>query len=64
MESPQLHIWVIVVVRLIHQGKQTLDHVERVIVLVQGEKGIWAAALLRRRGTSATNTNGIVLAWR
>ena len=51
-------------VGIIYEGEETLDQVVWRVALAQGKKGVGAAALLRRRGTSATNTNGIVVAWR
>jgi hypothetical protein len=51
-------------VRIADEGEEARDHVERVVVLAQGEKGVGTVALLRWRGTRASDTNGIVLAWR
>src|SRR5262245_55033991 len=51
-------------VRVVDEGEEALDHIERVVLLAQGEKGVGTAALLRRCGTSACDTDGKVLAWR
>jgi hypothetical protein len=47
---------------VVDEGEEALDHVERVVLLAQGEKGVRAATFLRRRGTSATVTHGVTLA--
>jgi hypothetical protein len=49
---------------IVQKGKQALDHVERVILLAQREKGARAATRLGWRRTGATNADGCVLAGR
>jgi len=51
-------------VGVIDEGEQAIEHVERVVVLALFEKGVGTVALLRRYGTSGSDTDGIVLAWR
>src|SRR6266536_3686564 len=50
-------------VGVVDEGEETLNHVERVIVLAQGEKGLRTATLLRRCGAGTTDTNRAVLVW-
>src|SRR6185295_19392184 len=45
------------------EGQEELDQVERVVLLAQGQKGVRAATLFRRRGTSATDAYRVMMAW-
>lgn len=50
-------------VGVVDESEEALDHIERVVLLAQGEKVVGAATLLRRHGTSAADTHGVTLAW-
>jgi hypothetical protein len=63
LERVQLIVGVVMCVRVVDEGQEALDHVEWGIVLAQGQKVVGTVALLRRCGTSASDTDGIVLAW-
>jgi hypothetical protein len=62
LERPQLVIGVVMLLGMVQQDEEALEHVKQVVVLAQGEKGIRAVALLRWRRAGAADTDGVALA--
>src|SRR6266545_1563791 len=50
-------------IRVIDEGEEALDHMERVVLLAQGQKVVGTTTFLRRHGTSAADTHRVMLAW-